>query len=141
MHGKCAEDLYVKVPVGTIVTDIATGQKIADLDHDGMRFLVCHGGRGGYGNAHFTAATRQAPNFAELGDAGEVKKVRLELKLMADIGIIGFPNAGKSTLISTITNVRPKIADYPFTTLIPNLGVMDHGDKSLVVEDVPGLIE
>lgn len=123
-----------------MVTDAETGELICDLDEDGMEYVLCLGGRGGYGNAHFPTATRQAPKFAELGDVGEVRKVKLELKLVADIGIIGLPNAGKSTFIQAVTSVRPKIADYPFTTLIPNLGVMEHKGKALVLEDVPGLI-
>jgi GTP-binding protein len=140
MAGRDADTLVIPVPVGTLVTDVETGAIIADLDHVDMQFLLCHGGRGGYGNAHFATSTRQSPNFAELGDIGEERKVKLELKLVADIGIIGMPNAGKSTFIASVTNVRPKIADYPFTTLIPNLGVMDHKGKSLILEDVPGLI-
>ncbi len=114
---------------------------LADLNAKNMQFTLCRGGRGGYGNAHFVSSTRQAPKFAELGDEGDVKHIILELRLVADIAIVGFPNAGKSTLIATVTNVRPKIADYPFTTLVPNLGVMEWKGESLVLEDVPGLIE
>ncbi len=140
MHGRSGEDRRVEVPVGTVVTDAETGELLFDLNEDGQSGLLCQGGRGGFGNAHFATSTRQAPNFAELGDRGEEHKVKLELKLVADIGIIGLPNAGKSTLISAVTAVRPKIADYAFTTLVPNLGVMEHKGKSLVLEDVPGLI-
>lgn len=140
MQGASGEDRIVEVPVGTVVTDAVTGELVADLDSDGATFVLCAGGRGGFGNAHFATATRQAPKFAELGDMGESRKVRLELKLVADVGIVGLPNAGKSTFIQAVTSVRPKIADYPFTTLVPNLGVMEHKGKALVLEDVPGLI-
>lgn len=140
MHGAKGEDLIVKVPVGTIVTDAETGELIVDLSHEGETYPLCQGGRGGFGNAHFPSSVRQAPAFAEMGDIGEEKRVNLELKLVADIGIIGLPNAGKSTFIQSVTNVRPKIADYPFTTLIPNLGVMEHKGQNLILEDVPGLI-
>lgn len=111
-----------------------------DLSEKAMKICVAHGGRGGYGNAHFTTSTRQAPAFAELGDTPEERDLFLELKLVADIGIIGIPSAGKSTLISKLSNVKPKIGDYPFTTLTPNLGVLEHKGKALVIEDVPGLI-
>lgn len=140
MQGASGEDRIVELPVGTIVTDAETGELICDLDEDGKEHVLCLGGRGGFGNAHFATSTRQAPKFAELGDVGEVRKVKMELKLVADVGIIGLPNAGKSTFIQAVTSVRPKIADYPFTTLIPNLGVMEHKGKALVLEDVPGLI-
>lgn len=141
MTGAGWEDLVVLLPVGTIVTNAETNEVIVDLSKDGDEFRLCKGGKGGFGNAHFTSSTRQAPNFAELGDEWEEVQVRLELKLVADVGLIGMPNAGKSTLISAITNVRPKIANYPFTTLIPNLGVMEHKTRGLLIEDVPGLIE
>lgn len=140
-HGENAEDLEIKVPVGTIVRDVETWEMIADLREKHMKVLIAQWGRGGYGNAHFTSSTRQAPWFAELWDIGEEKDLHLELKLVADVWIIGIPSAGKSTLISVLTNVKPKIADYPFTTLIPNLWVLDHKGKSLVIEDVPGLIK
>lgn len=140
-HGENAEDLVINVPVGTLVKDAQTDELIADLSEKNMKVLVVKWGRGGYGNAHFTSSTRQAPGFAELWDIGEEKDLHLELKLVADVGIIGIPSAGKSSLISVLTNVKPKIADYPFTTLIPNLWVMDHKNKSLVIEDVPGLIK
>lgn len=140
MQGAMGQDRIVELPVGTIVTDADTGELVCDLDADHKEFLLCLGGRGGFGNAHFATSTRQAPKFAEVGDVGEVRKVKMELKLVADIGIIGLPNAGKSTFIQAVTSVRPKIADYPFTTLIPNLGVMEHKGRALVLEDVPGLI-
>lgn len=140
MHGASGNDEIVLVPVGTIVTDAESGERIVDLDRDGSEFVLAKGGKGGFGNAHFTSSTRQAPSFAELGDEGEKKLVKLELKLVADVGIIGLPNAGKSTLIAAVTSVRPKIADYPFTTLIPNLGVMEHRGRGITLEDVPGLI-
>lgn len=140
LHGKDAEDLIIEVPVGTVITDAETGELIYDLSTPWSGFVLCKWGRGGYGNAHFASSTRQAPAFAEMGDIGEEHYVKLEMKLVADIGLIGLPNAGKSTLIQAITNVRPKIANYPFTTLIPNLGVMEHKGSNLVIEDVPGLI-
>lgn len=140
-HGLNGEDLVIKVPVGTIVRDAETQEIISDLDDNNMKLLVARWGRWGFWNAHFTSSTRQAPWFAELGDIWEEKSIQLELKLVADIGIIGIPSAGKSTLISVLTSVRPKIGDYPFTTLVPNLWVMEHKGKSLVLEDVPGLIE
>lgn len=140
-HGQNAPDLVIKVPVGTIVTDMHSGEILADMQEKNTKVLVAQWGRWGFGNAHFTSSTRQAPGFAELWDIGEEMDVQLELKLVADVGIIGIPSAGKSTLISVLTNVKPKIADYPFTTLIPNLWVLDHKGKSLVLEDVPGLIK
>lgn len=140
-HGASAETMYIDVPVGTLVTDAEDGEIICDLVRSGQEFLICKGGRGGFGNAHFTSSTRQSPHFAELGDAGEEKFVKLELKLVADVGLVGLPNAGKSTLIQALTNVRPKIADYAFTTITPNLWVMEHKGRSLVIEDVPGLIQ
>ncbi len=140
MHWANAEDLYLKVPVWTIVKDANTWELIADLDDHNVKLLVAKWGRWGYWNAHFVSSTRQAPSFAELWDVCEEKDLSLELKLVADIGIIGIPSAWKSTLISNITNVKAKIGDYPFTTLTPNLWVLDHKWKSLVLEDVPGLI-
>lgn len=139
-HGKNGEDLVLKVPVWTLVRDEQSRELLYDLKFHGDKMLIAHGGRGGFGNAHFTSSTRQAPAFAELGDVPEERHVYLELKLVADIGIIGIPSAGKSTLISKLSNVKPKIGDYPFTTLTPNLGVLDHKGKSLILEDVPGLI-
>jgi len=142
MHGADSPDLIVKVPVGTVVRDFTTGEAMADLTVDGQEFITAKGGRGGKGNAFFKSATHQAPRFAQPGEPGEEKTLQLELKLLADVGIIGLPNAGKSTLISVISSARPKIADYPFTTLVPNLGVVKHGAfKSFVAADIPGLIE
>lgn len=140
-HGATAHDTIIELPVGTIITDDEDGSIICDLTYPGQRFKICEWGRGGFGNAHFPSSTRQAPNFAELGDAGTVRDVKMELKLVADVGLVGLPNAGKSTVIQSITNVKPKIANYAFTTLVPNLGVMEWRDRSLVIEDVPGLIE
>lgn len=141
MHGASAEPLIIEVPVGTLVTDREDGSVICDLTKAWEEFIICEGGRGGFGNAHFPSSTRQAPNFAELGDVGDEREVKMELKLVADVGLVGLPNAGKSTVIQSLTNVRPKIADYAFTTLTPNLGVMDWKGRALVIEDVPGLIE
>ncbi len=140
-HGKDGEDLVLRVPVGTIVIDADTGQIIADLVRDGQECIAARGGKGGRGNASFATSTLQTPRFAEKGDPGEERHIRLELKLLADVGIVGYPNVGKSTLISRISSAKPKIADYPFTTLVPNLGVVRIDDKSFVVADMPGLIE
>ncbi len=139
-HGANAPDLILKVPVWTLVTDANTGELLADLSENHTKLLVAKWGRGGYGNAHFCSSIRQAPAFAEFWDVAEERDLQLELKLVADIGIIGIPSAGKSTLISKLTSVKPKIGDYPFTTLTPNLGVLEYKGKSLVLEDVPGLI-
>ena len=139
-HWANAPDLVLKVPVWTIVTDTDSGKKIADLDEKGTKLLISKWWKGGFWNAHFCSSTRQAPWFAELWDVSITTNLRLELKLVADIWIIWIPSAGKSTLIGKVTNVSPKIWDYPFTTLTPNLGVLDHKWKSLVLEDVPGLI-
>jgi GTP-binding protein len=141
MHGKNGEDIIVKVPVGTLIFDDETGENIGDITENGQEIIVCKGGRGGRGNPHFATATNRTPHTAERGRSGEDKTLRLELKLLADIGLLGFPSVGKSTFISTISNARPKIADYPFTTLVPNLGVVTvHEETSFVVADVPGLI-
>lgn len=141
MHGANAEDLILEVPVWTLVTDAEDGELLCDLTTPGQEFVICEWGRGGFWNAHFPSSTRQAPNFAELWDKGDIREVKLELKLVADVGLIGLPNAGKSTVIQSLTNVRPKIANYAFTTLTPNLWVMEWKGRSLVIEDVPGLIE
>lgn len=142
MHGKNGEDRFIPVPVGTIIKNADTEEIIADLDIEGMETVIAKGGRGGLGNAHFATPTRQAPRFAQPGEEGEEKNLIIELKLLADVGLIGLPNAGKSTLISVISSARPKIADYPFTTLTPNLGVVKlENYRSFVVADIPGLIE
>src|ERR1035438_138827 len=140
--GREGESIELSVPVGTIVYDADSGELLHDFTQAGDRFLVARGGRGGRGNQHFATSTHQAPTEHEDGRPGQEKKLRLELKLLADVGLVGFPNSGKSTLISRISAARPKIADYPFTTLIPNLGVAQLSDfRSFVVADMPGLIE
>src|SRR5436305_12684680 len=139
--GAEGHSIEVPVPVGTVVYDEATGNRLFDFTEPGQRFRVARGGRGGRGNARFVSATHQVPTEHEPGRPGEEKRLRLELKLLADVGLVGFPNAGKSTLISRISAARPKIADYPFTTLEPNLGVVSAGDRTFVVADIPGLIE
>lgn len=143
--GKNADDLVLEVPPGTVLWDLSAGEAqptmLADLAEHGDEVLIVKGGRGGYGNAHFASSVRQRPDFAELGEPAEERVLRLELKLVADIGIIGYPNAGKSTLISVISAAKPKIANYAFTTLVPNLGVVKVFDRAYVVCDIPGLIE
>jgi GTP-binding protein len=132
----------VRVPVGTQVVDAETGELVFDLDQEGARWLAARGGRGGFGNAHFATSTNRAPRYHQSGSSGEARELQLELKLLADVGLVGFPNAGKSTFISTVSAARPKIADYPFTTLEPHLGVVDLGDfRTFVIADIPGLIE
>ena len=140
-RGRDGKGIEVKVPVGTVVTDTVTKEALIDLNHHGMKFVIAKGGRGGFGNQHYVNSVRQAPNFAEKGEPGERRRVTLELKLLADVALIGLPNAGKSTLISRISAAKPKIADYPFTTIVPNLGVVYFRDTSFVVADMPGLIE
>ena len=141
-YGKSAEDLYIPVPIGTVIKDAETNQVLADLSTPGQEALILKGGRGGLGNSHFATATRQAPRFAQDGDPGEEKELVLELKLLADVGLIGFPNVGKSTFLSKVTSATPKIANYHFTTIEPNLGVVTskYGD-SFVIADIPGIIE
>lgn len=141
-YGKSGEDLYINVPIGTIIKDAETGKVVADLSQEGQVELVLKGGRGGKGNSHFATATRQVPRFAQAGEDGEEKEIILELKLLADVGLLGFPNVGKSTFLSVVTDAKPKIANYHFTTIEPNLGVVKtkNGD-SFVIADIPGIIE
>jgi GTP-binding protein len=140
-HGANGEDLVLKVPLGTVIRDAESGELVADLVRQGDRAVVASGGRGGRGNIHFVTPTRRAPAFAELGEPAEARWVTLEMKLLADAALVGFPSVGKSSLIARMSAARPKIADYPFTTLAPNLGVVRAGKRSFVVADVPGLIE
>jgi GTP-binding protein len=141
-YGKSGEDLVLRVPVGTLIVDDDSGETLADLAEPGARLVACRGGTGGKGNIHFATPWNQAPRTAEPGTPGEVKTLRLELKLLADVGLLGFPSVGKSTFISVVSRARPKVADYPFTTLVPNLGVVQLGDeRSFVIADMPGLIE
>lgn len=141
MYGRKGEDLIVRVPVGTLITDEDTDEIIADLAEDEAKIIACQGGKGGRGNMHFATSTNQTPRTAEPGEPFEARRVRLTLKLLADVGLVGFPNAGKSTFISRISAAKPKIADYPFTTLTPNLGMVRIDDnRSFVVADIPGLI-
>jgi len=140
-HGRTAPDLIIKVPVGTALLN-DDGVIVADLAEDEQRVIIAKGGRGGFGNAHFVSSKRQAPRIAEKGEPGDAKQLHLELKMIADVGLVGLPNAGKSTLLSVVSNARPEIANYPFTTLIPNLGVVDvDGETSMLLADIPGLIE
>jgi len=140
-HGRSAQNLYVKVPVGTMIVAV-NGAVLADLSVDGQEAIIAKGGQGGFGNAHFVSSRRQAPRIAEKGEEGAALEAHLELKMIADVGLVGLPNAGKSTLLSVISNARPEIANYPFTTLTPNLGVVDvDGETSILFADIPGLIE
>lgn len=140
--GRRGKSVDVMLPVGTVIYDDITGEVLADLVTDGESATIAHGGKGGRGNSHFATSTNRVPTHFEHGTEGEARDLRLELKLLADVGLVGFPNAGKSTLIAAISAARPKIADYPFTTLVPNLGVVRYGeDRSFVVADIPGLIE
>ena len=141
-NGKYGEDLYIKVPIGTVIKDAQTGKVVADLSKPNQKELVLKGGRGGRGNSHFATATRQAPRFSEDGEKGEEKELILELKLLADVGLLGFPNVGKSTFLASVTAAKPKIANYHFTTIIPNLGVVKTKDgDGFVIADIPGIIE
>ncbi len=139
--GKSGEDLVIKVPVGTIVRASATGKLCADMHEAGQRHILLHGGRGGWGNSHFATSTRQAPNFAKPGQKCEIYEFELELKSIADVGLVGYPNVGKSTILSVVTSAKPKIANYHFTTLTPNLGIVRHRGEDFVMADIPGLVE
>jgi GTP-binding protein len=141
-YGKGGEDMTLRVPVGTVISDFESGELIADLDHHGMNAVLARGGKGGLGNLHFKSSTNRAPRQCTPGEPGERRELKLELKVLADVGLLGMPNAGKSTFIRAVSAARPKVADYPFTTLQPNLGVVrvDH-DRSFVIADIPGLIE
>ena len=141
-NGKYGEDLYIKVPIGTVIKDVETGKIVADLSKPNQLELILKGGRGGRGNSHFKTSTRQAPRFSEDGEKGEEKEIILELKLLADVGLLGFPNVGKSTFLKAVTDAKPKIANYHFTTLEPNLGVVKTKDgNGFVIADIPGIIE
>ncbi len=141
MRGKSGDDLVILVPLGTLVKDKKTGKIIADMNTESSEFVAARGGNGGWGNAHFATATRQTPNFAKSGKNGQEREIILELKLIADIGLLGFPNVGKSTLLSVVSDAKPKIANYHFTTLIPNLGVIKMFENNIIMADIPGIIE
>jgi len=142
MDGKTGPDIVIKVPIGTLIKDEASEEVLCDLDEDGKEFIVCKGGKGGKGNSNFATPTNRTPRYAEPGKPGQERAIILELKLIADVGLVGFPNAGKSTLISVISEAKPKIADYPFTTLEPNLGIVRYKNyKTITVADIPGIIE
>lgn len=142
MNGKKGIDIDIRVPPGTLVIDMESGHVLCDLREKGQKFVAVRGGRGGRGNTHFVSSTRQAPERADSGGEGEARQLRLELKILADVGLVGLPNAGKSTLLSRISSAKPKIADYPFTTLVPQLGIVCYGEyQNFVVADIPGLIE
>ncbi|MAV92779.1 MAG: GTPase ObgE [Candidatus Marinimicrobia bacterium] len=142
MHGKNAENIFLKVPVGTIIKDLNKNKIIHDFKNDDEKITICKGGNGGFGNARFKSNKNPAPRIANDGEQGTLLDLELELKVLADVGLVGFPNAGKSTFISSVSNAQPKIADYPFTTLIPNLGIVKYDEyKSFVMADIPGLIE
>ena len=140
-HGKNAEDIIIEVPVGTTIKDADTDEFLIDLAEENSEIVLLKGGKGGLGNTHFKTSTRQAPYFAQPGIKGEEKNLILELKLLADVGLVGFPNAGKSTFLSVVSEAKPKIANYPFTTLVPQLGIVNHRDKNFVLADLPGIIE
>lgn len=141
-YGKGADDVLLRVPVGTVITDIDTGEQVADMAADGQTAVLARGGQGGLGNIHFKSSTNRAPRQYTLGEEGQERELRLELRVLADVGLLGMPNAGKSSLIRAVSNARPKVADYPFTTLHPNLGMVRSPDGTdFVVADVPGLIE
>ena len=141
-NGKGSDDIILRMPVGTVITDLATDEVLVDLAHDGQRAVIAKGGKGGLGNLHFKTSTNRAPRQFTRGEPGEERELKLELKVLADVGLLGMPNAGKSTFIRAVSAARPKVADYPFTTLAPNLGVVRVDiDKSFVIADIPGLIE